>query len=143
MATRKAFIKQLRGITFTGKTDSSHWITMDGPENFGGSSAGIRPKELILLALGGCTASDVISIINKKKIKIDGFEMNISAEVAEQHPQVFTDINLEYLFYGNEIEEKDVERAIDLSINTYCSVTAMLIKSVNITHSYKIIKPDR
>lgn len=140
MATRKAFIKQLKGITLAGKTDSSHWITMDGPESFGGSSSGVRPKELILLALGGCTASDVISILSKKRIKLDGFEMNISAEVVEQHPQVFTDINLEYLFYGNEVQEKDVERAIDLSINTYCSVTAMLIKSVNITHSFKIIR---
>ncbi|QQS34900.1 MAG: OsmC family protein [Ignavibacteriales bacterium] len=143
MATRKAFIKQLKGITLTGKTDSSHWITMDGPETFGGSGAGVRPKELVLLALGGCTCSDVISILNKKKVKMDSFEMNITAELAETHPQVFTDINLEYLFYGDDIQEKDVERAIDLSINTYCAVTAMLIKSVNITHSYKIIKSQK
>lgn len=140
MATKTAFIKQLSGITLAGKTDSSHWITMDGPEAFGGSNSGVRPKELILLSLGGCTGSDVFSILSKKKVLMEGFEISIRAEVAESHPQVFTDINIEYLFYGNEIEGKDVERAIDLSLTKYCAVTAMLIKSVNITHSYKIIK---
>jgi putative redox protein len=65
MAASKAYLKQIKGISFAGKTDSNHWITMDGPENFGGSDAGIRPKELLLLSLAGCTASDVISILQK------------------------------------------------------------------------------
>ena len=138
MASRKAYIKQIKGITFAGKTDSNHWITMDGPEDFGGSNAGIRPKELILIGLGGCTGSDVVSILSKKRVKIDDFEMNISAEVAETHPQVFTTIHIEFVFYGNNIDPKDVERAIDLSQTKYCSVTAMLEKSVKITHSFRI-----
>ncbi len=138
MASRKAYIKQIKGITFAGKTDSNHWITMDGPEDFGGSNAGIRPKELILIGLGGCTGSDVVSILSKKRVKIDDFEMNISAEVAETHPQVFTTVHIEFVFYGNNIDPKDVERAIDLSQTKYCSVTAMLEKSVKITHSFRI-----
>lgn len=138
MATKKAYVKQIKGITFLGKTDSNHWVTMDGPENFGGSDAGTRPKELILLALAGCTGSDVAVILQKKKINLDGFEMNVSAEAQETHPQVFTKIDLEYVFYGKNIPKEAVERAIELSLTTYCSVTAMLKKSVEITHSFRI-----
>lgn len=138
MATKKAYVKHIKGVTFVGKTDSKHWVPMDGPENFGGSDAGIRPKELILLALAGCTGSDVAVILQKKKVKFDDFEMNIEAEQQETHPQVFTKIHLEYVFYGSNIPKEAVERAIELSQNTYCSVTAMLQKSVEITHSYRI-----
>ena len=142
MAVKKAFVKQLQGITFVGKTDSIHWITMDGPENFFGSNAGIRPKELILLSLAGCTGSDVVAILQKKRAKLDNLEINITAEQQETHPQVYTKIHIEFLFYGKDVAEKDVERAIELSQTTYCSVTAMLQKSVEITHSYKIIKSE-
>ncbi len=140
MATSKAYLKQVKGITFAGKTDSNHWITEDGPENFGGSDAGIRPKELLLLNLAGCTASDVVSILQKKRVKLDDFEINISAEMTEEHPKVFTKIDLEYVFYGDNIAEKDVERAIDLSQTTYCGVTAMLEKVLTINHAYRIEK---
>jgi putative redox protein len=138
MATSKAYLKQVKGITFAGKTDSNHWITVDGPENFGGSDAGIRPKELLLLSLAGCTASDVVSILQKKRVKLVDFEINISAEMTEEHPKVFTKIDLEYVFYGDSIAEKDVERAIDLSQTTYCGITAMLEKVLTINHSYRI-----
>lgn len=139
MATKTAYLKQIKGITFAGKTDSNHWITMDGPEEFGGSNAGIRPKELLLLGLAGCTASDVVSILKKKRLNLEDFEINISAEVSNEHPQVFTSIQLEYVIYGN-IQCSDVERAIELSQTKYCSVTAMLEKAVPITHSYRIEK---
>lgn len=140
MITKKAFVKQLQGITFVGKTDSNHWITMDGPENFFGSNAGIRPKELILLGLAGCTGSDVVAILQKKKVDLKGFEINITAVQQEEHPQVYTKIHLEFLFYGQNISEKDVERAIELSQTKYCSVTVMLQKAVEITHSFRIIE---
>jgi putative redox protein len=139
MAVKKAYLKQVKGITFVGKTDSNHWITLDGPENFGGSNSGIRPKELILLALAGCTASDVVTILDKKKIKLNNFEINITAQVQDEHPQIFTHISLEYVFYGHNVPVDSVERAIELSLTKYCSVTAMLQKAVEITHSYKII----
>ncbi len=140
MATKKAFVKQLKGITFVGKTDSNHWITMDGPEEFGGSNAGIRPKELLLISLAGCTGSDVASILSKKRVKLDGFEMNIDADVADEHPQVFTKIHLEYVFYGKNLPVKEIERAIELSQTKYCSVTAMLQKALPIEHSYRIVE---
>jgi putative redox protein len=138
MATKKAYVKQLKGITLVGKTDSNVWITMDGPEDFGGSNAGIRPKELLLLSLAGCTGSDVVSILQKKRSKLEDFEINITAETREEHPQVFTKIHIEYVFYGNEVKKEDVERAIELSSTKYCSVQAMLRPSVEITHSYRI-----
>lgn len=142
MATKHAFIKQLQGITFAAKTDSNHWITMDGPENFYGSNAGIRPKELVLVALGGCTGSDVISILQKKRVPLKGFELNITAEQADGHPQVFTSIHIEYVFYGTGLNNSDLERAIELSTTKYCSVSAMLRKSVDITHSYKVVEKN-
>jgi putative redox protein len=138
MAEHKAVVKQLDGITFIGKTDSNHWVTMDGPENFGGSNAAIRPKELLLLSLGGCTAADVIAILQKKRVKLDDFEIQISAESTETHPKVYTKIHLEFVLFGKGIKEQDVERAIELSQTTYCGVTAMLQKSIEITHSFTI-----
>ena len=138
MTTSKAYLKQIKGISFEGKTDSNHWITMDGPENFGGSDAGIRPKELLLLSLAGCTASDVISILQKKRVKLDDFEMNISSEMTEVHPKVYSKIDLEYVFYGKDIKIKDVERAIELSETKYCGVTAMFEKAMEINNTYRI-----
>jgi putative redox protein len=138
MAEHKAVVKQLQGITFVGKTDSNNWITMDGPENFGGSNAAIRPKELLLLSLGGCTASDVVAILQKKRANLENLEIQISAESTDTHPKVYTKINLEFILTGKDIKEKDVERAIELSQKNYCGVTAMLEKSIEITHSFII-----
>lgn len=138
MAQKKAFIKQLQGITFAGKTESNNWVMIDGPEEFGGSNAAIRPKELLLLSLGGCTASDVVSILKKKRVKLHDFEMNMTADSTENHPQVYTKIHIDYVFYGKDIQPKDVERAIELSQTKYCGVTAMLSKAMEITHSYRI-----
>lgn len=138
MSTKTANIKQLEGISFAGKTDSGHWVMMDGPEKFGGHDAAIRPKELLLLSLGGCTGSDVASVLKKKRVKLDGFELNLSAETADEHPQVFTKIHIEYVFKGNDLKESDLERAIELSLTKYCAVTAMLQQVMDITHSYKI-----
>ena len=142
MSTKTATIKQLRGITFAGKTDSGHWVMMDGPENFGGSNAAIRPKELLLLSLGGCTGSDVTSILSKKRVKLEGFELNLTAEMTEEHPQVYTKINIEYVFKGKDLKPADLERAIELSLTKYCGVTAMLQKAIDITHSYSILETE-
>jgi len=143
MTEHKAIVKQLSGITFIGKSeDTNHWVTMDGPDTFGGSNAAIRPKELLLLSLAGCTSADVIAILQKKRVKLDDYQINITAEQTETHPKVYTKINLEYVFTGKDIKEKDVERAIDLSQNNYCGVTAMLQKAVEISHNYKIVVPE-
>lgn len=142
MSTKKAVVQNLKGVTFVGKADSNHWVVMDGPEEFGGSNAGTRPKELLLISLGGCTGSDVASILRKKRVNFKNFYINIEAEVAEEHPQVYTKINLEYVLEGKSINPKDVERAIELSKTKYCSVSFMLKNSVEINHTYKIIEVD-
>lgn len=138
MAIKKAYLKQIKGVSFVGKTDSNIWIPMDGPEEFGGSMAGVKPKELLLLALAGCTSFDVVSMLQKKKIKLDDYEANITAEMSEEHPQVFTKIHIEYVFYGENLKKEDLEHAINLSQTKYCSVTKMLEKACEITHSYTI-----
>ncbi|MBI5476428.1 MAG: OsmC family protein [Ignavibacteriales bacterium] len=143
MAQKKALVKQIRGITFAGKADSNHWVTMDGPEDFGGSNAGTRPKELLLIALGGCTGSDVAAMLKKRRVPLTGFEMNITGNEVEEHPKVFSEIHIEYVFYGEGIQTADVERAIELSTTKYCSVSAMLKPTVKITHSYRIVAPDK
>jgi len=142
METKKVYLKQVKGITLAARGESNHWITMDGPEKLGGSNAGVRPKELVLMALAGCTGSDVVSILQKKRVKLSDFEINITAQQSENHPKVFTHIDLEYVFYGKDIKEKDVERAIDLSTETYCGVSAMLKKAMTINHTYKIVETE-
>lgn len=138
MATKKAIIKQLHGITLAAKSDSNHWVIMDGPAEFGGSDAGSRPKELLLAALGGCTGSDVISILAKRRAKLDGFEIHITGTERDEHPKIFTDIHIKYVFFGKGLDPADIEKAIELSTTKYCSVSAMLKGTVNITHSYHI-----
>ena len=140
MAQKKAVVRRIQGMTFAAKADSNHWVVMDGPEALGGSNAGARPKELLLMALGGCTGSDVAAILKKKRISLEGFEIHLNASMQEEHPQVYTSIHVEYLFFGENIPAADVERAIELSTTKYCSVSAMLKASVKLTHSYRIEK---
>ena len=131
-------ISQINGISFVGRGDTNHWVAIDGPEEFGGSEAGSRPKELLLMALGGCTASDVVSILRKKRVPFDSLDINVKAKVADNFPKVFTKIHVEYIFYGNDLETKDLERAIELSQNKYCPITAMIQKACPISYSYEI-----
>ena len=134
----KAIIKQIKGISFVGKTDSNHWVAIDGPKEFDGSEAAARPKELLLLALGTCTGSDVVTILNKKKMKFTDFEIHLDAEEAKDHPKVFTKIHIEFLFRGKDLNSNHIERAIELSQNKYCPIIHMLKSSVEINTSYKL-----
>jgi putative redox protein len=142
MEIKRSYLKQIKGLTFAAKGDSNHWVTMDGPEHVGGSNAGARPKELVLMALAGCTGSDVASILKKKRVILTDFEINITAQQTEEHPKVFSQIDMEYVFYGKDIKSKDVERAIKLSTENYCGVSAMLKNSVLINHTYRIENLD-
>jgi putative redox protein len=134
----KTEVVQVRGLTFVGKAASGHWVTMDGPEKLQGSEAASRPKELLLLSLGGCTGADVASILSKMREPLSRFEIDIEADTAEEHPKVFTRIHLTYKFWGNNLNPQNIEKAINLSQEKYCSVTAMLKKSVDISHGYEI-----
>jgi putative redox protein len=136
----KAVIKQVEGCSFIGKSESNHWVPIDSNKEFAGSDAATHPMELLLLALGSCTGCDVVSILTKKKVDLAGFELHIDAERSENHPKIFTKIHLQYVFAGKELNPVHLERAIELSQERYCSVSAMLKKSVPITTSYQIVK---
>jgi putative redox protein len=135
----KAIIKQVEGCSFIGKADSNHWISVDTPKESFGSDAAAHPMELVLIALGSCSGCDVVSILKKKQVQLKGFELHIDAERSESYPKVFTQIHIEYVFYGEKIDPVHVERAIELSAEKYCPVSAMLKDSVQITSSYKIL----
>jgi putative redox protein len=134
----KANAVHIKGVTFLGKTDSKHWVPMDGPEQFGGSDAGIRPKELLLLSLAGCTGSDVASMLDKMRVPYKKFEVDVNAEMAAEHPKVYTKLEVVYKFWGEALDTSKIERAIELSETTYCAISAMLRKSVEITSRYEI-----
>ena len=138
MSAKSALVKQVQGTTLVARSDSNHWVIMDGSPTFGGSSAGSSPKELLLMALGGCTAMDVIPMLKKKQTPVTNVEIHLSGNVRDEHPQVFTDIHVEYVFYGKSVNPADVEHAIELSTTKYCAISAMLRPGVKITHSYRI-----
>ena len=134
----KAIIKQIEGLSLVGKSDSNHWVPLDSVKTFGGSEAGTKPMEMVLIALGGCTAMDVLSILRKMREDIRDFNIELTAERAEGHPSVFTKIHLHYIIVGKDIKPDNVDKAIDLSMNKYCSITAMLKKSVEVTWDFEI-----
>lgn len=138
MAEKTAVVKQVDGVTLAAKGDSGHWVVMDGKKEIGGGDAGSSPKELLLFALGGCTAFDVITILKKKRVPVENVEIRLKGKESEEHPKVFTDVHVEYVVYGEGIDPKDVERAIELSVTKYCSVSAMIAKAAHLTHSYRI-----
>ncbi len=139
----KAVVKQIEGCSFIGKAESNHWVPIDTKKEVSGSDAAAHPMELVLLALGSCTGCDVISILQKKKVPLQDFEIHIDAERAEEHPRVFTKIHLEFVFVGTGLNPTPLERAIELSQQKYCPVSAMLRPSVPITTSYRIVEKQQ
>lgn len=134
-------IKRSQGLTLTATADSRHPVIMDAAGPAGGNDEGSRPIELVLMGLGGCTAMDVLTILKKKRIVLDDFEMHLTAERNEEHPKVFTDIRIQFVFYGEAIPREAVEKAIELSETKYCSVSAMLKKTARITTEFEIRGP--
>ena len=126
------------GLAFTGTGGSGFQLRFDNPSGPNGAS----PMELVALASAGCTAADVISILEKKQQKVTNFEVNIVGQRASEHPKVFTTIDLEYVVTGYHIDPKAVERSIELSLTKYCSVNLMLEKSVKINHHYRIVEAE-
>ena len=135
----KAELKQVQGSTFLAKADSNHWVTMDEPANSGGSGAGAGPMELVLMGLAGCTAMDVESILKKKRAGMTKLEIEVTAERANEPPKVFTKIHIAYSVHGN-VRRPDVEHAVSLSQEKYCSVAAMLRHSAEISYEINIVE---
>jgi putative redox protein len=134
----KAIVKQVEGLSLVGKSDSNHWVPVDSVKSFGGSEAATKPMELVLIALGGCTSMDVLSILKKMRQDVRDYDLEIDTERAEGHPSVFTKIHLHYIIKGKDINSDNVKKAIELSMNQYCSVSAMLKNSVDMTWDFEI-----
>jgi putative redox protein len=136
--TKEVYVRQLVGNTFAAKADSNHWVVMDTKPEVGGQMAGPMPKELLLMALAGCTSMDVIPILKKKRSPVVAYECRVKGVEREEHPRYFTEISIEYIFYGDGIKPEDVERAIELSETKYCSVSAQLRGTATIKTSFRI-----
>ena len=139
MDKREAVVRHVQNLAFIGKAGSNHWTTVDSSHDEN-SAAVTSPMELILIALGGCTGSDVAIILEKKRVRFSKFEMKITGERAAAEPKVYTTIHIDYCVEGVNLREKDIAHAIELSMTKYCSVSAMLKKSVALTYSYTIIE---
>lgn len=136
-------LRWVGGAAFVGETPAGHKIVIDGPPDSGGRNLGPRPMETLLLGLGACTSFDVVSILRKSRQDIVDCHIEMKADRANTIPSVFTNIHIHFKVTGHNISEKQVERAIKLSAEKYCSASIMLEKSVNITHSYSISEPEK
>jgi putative redox protein len=134
-----ARVRWTSGLQFRGTAESGPTITLDAAPEHGGGGGGPSPMETVLLALGGCTGLDVVSILTKMRAPLEGLEINIMAERAEEHPRIFTRIALEYVFAGAGLRSEQVGRAVELSQTKYCSVSAMLRQSAELTYSWRIV----
>ncbi|MBI4688327.1 MAG: OsmC family protein [Nitrospirae bacterium] len=135
-----ARVTLVKDMQFIASADSGHAVVMDANANVGGNNTGSRPSELLLMGFGGCSGMDVISILRKKQQNVSRFEINVSGKTAETQPHYYTDLHIEYILIGKDIAEDAVKRAIELSLEKYCSVGATLGKAAKITYSYKIIQ---
>ena len=131
----QARVKWVEGMTFLGESASGHQILMDG--NAGDKAP--SPMEMVLMSAGGCSAIDVISILQKGRLDVRDCEVKLTSERREEAPRLFTHINLHFVVTGKGLTDKAVERAVALSAEKYCSVALMLGQAVNITHSFETI----
>lgn len=135
----KARVKWVEDATFVGESGSGHAVVMDGPPDSGGRDLGIRPMEMLLLGMGGCTAFDVVLILGKARQPVADCVVEIEAERAETVPKVFTRIHVHFIISGNGLSDKQVARAVQLSAEKYCSASIMLGKAAEISHDYVIV----
>ena len=135
----KARVKWLDHMSFVGESPSGHSVVMDGAPEYGGRNLGIRPMEMVLLGLGGCTAYDVALLLQKSRQNVTLCEVDLEAERVDAVPAVFASIKIHFRVSGVDLNPTSVERAVKLSAEKYCSVTRMLEKSVEIDYDWEII----
>jgi putative redox protein len=133
----KTRVKWVEGAMMVGETGSGHSVVMDGPPDFGGRNLGVRPMEMLLLGLGGCTQFDVLHILQKSRLEVTDCEVELEAERSETEPKVFTRIHVHYKVTGRNLTEKAVARAVKLSAEKYCSASIMLGAMAEISHDFE------
>ena len=136
----KATVKWIDGRAFLGESGSGHTVVMDGPADHGGRNIGIRPMEMILLGVGGCSSYDVMDILQKGRNDVVDCVAELTAERVDAVPSVFSKIHLHFKVTGRNLKDSVVERAVKLSAEKYCSASIMLGKSVDITHDFEVIE---
>lgn len=136
----KARVQWVDGMAFMGETGSGHALVMDGAPDIGGRNIGPRPTELVLVGLGGCTAIDVVMILQKKRQPVRDCIVEVTAERSESIPKVFTKIHVHFIVKGTGLDPQAVERAVNLSAEKYCSVSHMLNKTAEITHDFEVVE---
>lgn len=136
----RARITWLENVSFLAESDSRHTIVLDGAPEAGGRNLGPRPMELVLIGTGGCTAFDVVHILKKARQEISACECELTAERAKSEPKVFTKIHFHFKVTGKNLKAEQVERAISLSHDKYCSASIMLGKTATITHDFELIE---
>ena len=136
----KATVKWLDHMSFVGESGSVHSVVMDGPPDDGGRNLGVRPMEMVLLGMGGCTAFDTVLILQRSRQDIVDVQVELEAERATEIPKVFTKIHAHYIVKGRGLDAKKVERAVNMTAEKYCSVSIMLAASVEITHDFEIVE---
>lgn len=127
-----------QNMRFLAQNEENATVTLDATPEHGGSGAGFTPMEQLLVALGGCTAMDVISILRKKRQDVTAYRVEVDGTRATAHPQIFTDIKIRHVISGNKVDPEAVRRSIELSETKYCSAFAMLEKAANITSTFEI-----
>ena len=137
--THEASVRWAGRMTFIGKAGTNHLVPMDTAPEFDGDSSATKPLELLLIALGGCTGMDIVPLFKKMRQDVTAVELNITAERSEEHPKVYTRIDLEYVVTGKALEEEKVKRAIELSQEKYCSVSAMLKRACPVSYTIRVI----
>jgi len=138
----KARVKWVDGAMMIGESGSGHAMVMDGPNEYGGRDLGIRPMEMLLLGLGGCTEFDVVHILNKGRHELTLCEVELEAERAEKDPKIFTKIHVHFKLSGPTLTDKIVARAVKLSAEKFCSASIMLGKVAEITHDFELLDAD-
>ena len=136
----KARIKWIEGVSFAGQSESGHTVVMDGPPDAGGKNLGVRPMEMLLLGMGGCTAFDVVHILRKSRQPVSDCVAEIDAERADTDPKVFTKIHVHFIITGKGLDPKRVDQAVKLSAEKYCSASIMLGKVAEVTHDFEIVE---
>jgi putative redox protein len=134
----KARVKWVEGVTMLGESGSGHAVVMDGPPDHGGRNLGVRPMEMLLIGMGGCTQFDVLLILRKARQSVSDCVVELEAERANEDPKVFTRIHAHFIVSGRNLSEKHVARAIQLSAEKYCSASIMLGATAEVTHDYEI-----
>ncbi|HZH72066.1 MAG TPA: OsmC family protein [Mariniphaga sp.] len=139
MTKEKIKVNWQKNLSFLAEVNN-HKIVLDASEQVGGENKGPRPKPLLMAALAGCTGMDVVSILKKMRVELDDFNVYVEGDITEEHPKQFTSMHIVYEFKGKNLPEEKLQKAVNLSDERYCGVSAMFKKAIEVTHEIKILE---